>query len=76
MSEIRKKCGNPTNKYLVEVTTVGTTTYRGQGVSDYNELSRKEEVWEYDFGRHRFMKILTFYGTELREIETGGYGSK
>ena len=74
MSVVKSKCGEPTDTSVVEIKT--KVTSRGSGVSDRDEISRVEEVWEYDFGKSKFMKTLTFEGTKLKKIETGGYGSK
>ena len=74
MSAVKNKCGEPTNTSVVEIKT--KVTSRGSGVSDRDEISRVEEVWEYDFGKNKFMKTLTFEGTKLKKIETGGYGSR
>ena len=74
MSDVKNKCGEPTTTSVVEIKT--KVTSRGSGASDREEITRVDEVWEYDFGKHKFIKILTFEGTKLKKIETGGYGSR
>jgi hypothetical protein len=34
------------------------------------------DEWTYDFGRHRFVRFLTFVDGRLAVVNTGGYGSR
>jgi len=81
--EVLGKCGEPTYREVVGTETRGG--YRGttEEVDEdlsldrgyYRELRVRVERWYYDFGPHKFVRILTFRGGILYKIERGEYGT-
>ena len=82
--EVLAKCGEPTLKEEISYETKGdlrgSGRYRRRGrftyQEKYDEVSKKVEKWYYDFGSHKFIRILTFVGGVLKKVEMGGYGGK
>jgi len=82
--EVRGKCGEPDYREItvLEVkksskkkkTTRKTITVHAG--SDYNGVSFGDEKWYYDCGPNRFIYFLTFSGSELNNVERGGYGTE
>ncbi len=83
--EIRKYCGEPTEKQ--ERTVVRAGIPRRQGRTNPNDNSQQEllyndrsyeevvvEEWTYNFGPHRFMVLVRFVNGLVTDIEDLGYG--
>lgn len=74
------KCGAP--DYIDEVGFVSSGVSRYGPIlnapgyaGSYRQVYRKIEQWYYNCGEGRFIKVLTFKGNELVEIEAEGRGS-
>lgn len=72
-AEVLAKCGKPDLIEKDEMREVLTSTDK----DDLQEITTttRVETWTYDLGSNRFMKILTFEGSRLTNIEDGSYGS-
>ena len=82
-SEVRRKCGEPTNVQTWEEERVRRDFYKDIPVQSQEQLSQepllvKEHVIveeaEYNFGPTRFMYYLRFENGKLRQITVGNYG--
>lgn len=81
--EVLNKCGDPTSREVVRTEVrggyLGLTDETEEDLSVerryYKEVYVKVERWHYDFGPHKFMKILTFRGGVLTRIKRVGYGT-
>ena len=83
-AEVLMNCGEPFYRDVIGSTTSGTYWEDGR-YSDldpfdydgsYRERTQKSEIWVYDFGPRKFIRILTFSGGRLIRIEKGPYGSR
>lgn len=81
-AEVLLKCGEPLSRDFLGARTRG---YFSEGLEPeggesrgprggYVERSREIEMWVYDFGPRKFIRILTFRGGILKEIRKGHYG--
>lgn len=60
------------------IVEVGDTTYEVLakcGEPNYRDVFFDSETWFYDFGPHKFIRILTFVYSKLYYIEKGRYGT-
>jgi hypothetical protein len=81
--EVLMKCGEPTYRDIVGSSTSGTysedTQYNGMEASSsgggYHGRTVNREIWIYDFGPRKFIRVLTFSGGRLIAIENGPYGN-
>lgn len=82
-AEVLATCGRPIHSEVVEVKSESKWTGRGKWTSnDTWRIKGKStgsevpiEVWTYNLGENRLMKILTFEGNILKKIEDGDYGT-
>jgi len=75
------QCGEPSRIDVVGMDSNGKfrsrSWFRGQGFDTTGAFKMQSvirEVWYYNFGSHKFVKILTFRGGELVSITRGPYG--
>lgn len=89
-SEVLRKCGEPVSideRVIYEVIRVPAhgasryETYRYHDDPQHTQTLYKEitvpvvlEEWFYNFGSHRFMRVLHFVDGKLRRIKTLEYG--
>ena len=76
--EVLGKCGTPNYQEIRRVIITGglKVYYKGKSYSPrtFGDPGTGDEIWFYDCGPKRFIKILTFVNSKLSLIETGGYG--
>jgi hypothetical protein len=73
--EVLLKCGPPTFKEVKKIVTEGSHGKRFPYGRGYDEVTQIVETWYYNCGPHKFIKILTFRGGILENIDVGNYGS-
>jgi hypothetical protein len=74
--DVLLRCGEPTLREVIGSETkgrwVGGERFETGGV--YHEYSQKVELWIYNLGTHKFIRILTFKGGVFEKMEIGDYG--
>lgn len=82
--EVLAKCGKPDSidKEEVEVYTAPQKRWGAEGkTGDQKEgvlltkIRKGIEIWTYNMGARRFIRILKFESGKLVSVETGGYGT-
>lgn len=72
--EVINKCGEPVYvEESVEYRSVAIDN-RQAGLYRQHDVPIKIEEWTYNFGPHRFMRLLRFEDGKLLTIESIGYG--
>lgn len=75
-SEVRAKCGEPTDVETRKVVRRAGYELNGRRF-DYNQDTFVEidvEVWTYNFGPYKLMRQVQFINGRIDEIATMGYG--
>ena len=82
-SEVRRKCGSPSNIDRWEKESLRRDFYKDIPVQSEEQLSQEPlfqrelilvEEWEYNFGPTRFLYYLRFENGKLIRITVGDYG--
>lgn len=73
--EVLLKCGEPSLREVVGYEKKGSYWERTYRKGTYNETCQKIEIWYYNSGKGGFIRILTFKGGVLKDVESGDYGS-
>lgn len=80
-NRVIRYCGEPDIAYDIGYITSGRSrsrvrVRRGSATvkTKYQDVTFNAEEWEYNFGTHKFIKVLTFMGGKLITIRNGDYG--
>lgn len=83
---VRSKCGAPQNveqrtetQTLRRRVVVPCREFAPRGVCMEDQeytVTLRIETWTYDFGTSRLVHYATFVDGALREVQTGGYGTR
>jgi hypothetical protein len=68
------KCGSPALRERWTESRDAMAVDVARGVAASERLTTEVEQWTYDFGRNRFLQLVTLWNGRIVRFEQGGYG--